>query len=63
MNTEQFNKELEELVSKAEDSGMSDAKIATLLTQEVTVKASQNMPEDNWKAIQQSSMAMRSLLE
>jgi len=63
MNTKEFNERLEQLVKEAGESGMSDKRITKLLTQQVTVKASQNMPQGNWKAIQQSSMAIRSLLE
>ena len=68
MNTGKFNQELESLINEAKESGMSDEQITRLLAQQITVFGSQNSGHNSdnhatWISIQQSSLAIKSLLQ
>jgi transcriptional/translational regulatory protein YebC/TACO1 len=67
MNTAEFNERLESLIDEAANSGMSDEQIARLINQQLTAIAGNKQREDRenfdqWKAIQQSTLSIRTLL-
>lgn len=67
MNTAEFNERLESFINEAANNGMSDERIARLINQQITAIAGKQKREDRenfdqWKAIQQSTLSIDTLL-